>query len=200
MSLTYPLSIPNSRHLKKMTPKTRSMVGVSESPFTFEQQAYVHQGQKWAFDVELIPMERATAAAWLAFLVGLNGREGTFYLGDPKGAAPQGTWTTGVLVDGASQTGRSLNVRAAAPFATGKAGDYFQLSTGYLHMLTKDVTFDSNGTALLDFWPRLRASPADGDALTLLNPVCLCRLESNENQWTMEELMYGLSFSCAEAL
>lgn len=203
MSISYPLALPGDQ-VRKLTPRPSSVVGISESPFTFEQQAYVHQGERWAFDVDLAPMEREDAEPWLAWLLALNGREGTFLLGDPKGATARGSWSGGSpLVKGASQTGKTLLVDGLSPLATAKAGDWFQLGSGsssYLHKLTQDVTFDSGGEGTLCFWPRLRASPADNAPLTLASPKGLFRMLSNEMPWTQEELNYGLTFSCSEAL
>lgn len=196
--MSYPLSLPSSRGIRKITFRPRSVVGVGASPYTLSQEVFVHAGEAWAADVELVPMEREDAEPWLAWLLGLNGREGTFYLGDPKGAAPRGTWSGSILVRGASQTGKALIVDGASPFATAKAGDWFQLGTG-LHKVTQDALFDSSGETTLRFWPGLRSSPADNAALTLLAAKGVFRLSGSEQQWVEEELEYGLSFSCEEA-
>lgn len=198
MTIAYPLALPG-RQIKRLTFRPRSVVGVSESPFTLEQQIYAHPGDAWAVDVELAPMKREDAEPWLAWLLALNGREGTFLLGDPRGAVPLGTWAAPILVHGASQTGRTLNIDGAVPFATAKAGDWFQIGSTYLHKVTQDLVFDSGGEGTLCFWPRLRATPADNDALTLLSAKGLFRLAQNDNNWSIDRVSYGLNFSCVEA-
>ena len=83
---------------------------MSMSPFTYQQQAVAHAGQRWEVDVTLPAMNRADAEQWVAFLVSLRGRFGTFTLGDPVGASPRGSAGGTPLVNGASQIGGTLNI------------------------------------------------------------------------------------------
>ena len=173
------------------------------SPFTFEQQTYAHQGEMWLWNVQYGEMNRSDAAALVALLVALNGREGTFTMGDPMGATPLGTWGGTPLVNGGSQTGKTLVCDGFTAGATVKGGDYFQLSTGsttHLHMLTADGTANGSGQLTLDFWPRLRSSPADNDALTKSSAVGLFRLVNNDRRWSISDVRYGLSFDAMEVL
>lgn len=205
MTISFPLSLPTvSGGIAQIVFKPRSMVGVSESPFTFEQQVYVGQGDGWQADVALTQMPRSSAEEWVAFLLALNGREGTFLLNDPMGATARGTWAGGSpLVNGASQTGKVLAIDGLAAGATIKKGDWFQLGSGssaHLHKVVLDATANGSGQVSLDFWPRLRSSPADNAALTIASACGLFRLASNERAWTIDDVRYGMSFSCSEAL
>jgi hypothetical protein len=83
MSMIYPLTLPSITGVREVTLRARSTVGVSESPYTAQQQVYVHQGEYFEADVLLPPMKGAAAAEWSSFLLSLNGREGTFLMGDP---------------------------------------------------------------------------------------------------------------------
>lgn len=183
-----------------------SVVGVSTSPFSREQQVYAHQGDWWEVDVSLPAMKRADAEPWVAFLLALNGREGTFLLGEPINTAPRGVGTGTPLVKGASQTGRTLLTDGWTISQTGilKAGDWFQLGTGSssrLHKVVQDADSDGSGNATLEIWPRLRVSPADNAALTVSSPKGVFRLAGNMREWSLEQAaIYGLSFSCVEAL
>ena len=204
MTISYPVSLPNTTSIKRLRWTQSSVVGESRSPFTLSRQTYVHQGEAWMVEVELIPMVRADAEAWLAWMLSLNGRQGSFLLGDVHGATARGTWLgESPVVQGGSQTGKTLKVDGVAPFATAKAGDWFQLGSGSsarLHKLTADATFDSGGEATLDFWPRLRSSPSDNAALTIASAKGLFALDSNENSWDVEEIIYGFRFSALEVL
>lgn len=204
MTISFPLSLPSVGGIRQITFRPLSMVGLSESPFTFEQQAYVHQGERWAADVVLSGMNRANAEEWIGFLLALNGREGYFLLGDPAGTAARGTWAGGSpLVNGAGQTGKTLAVDGLSAGATTKAGDWLQLGSGSsarLHKISQGGTANGSGQLTLDIWPRLRASPADNDAVTIASPQGVFRLASNERAWTIEDLRYGMSFSCVEKL
>ncbi|TAK45266.1 MAG: hypothetical protein EPO27_10630 [Betaproteobacteria bacterium] len=168
--------------------------GVSSSPFTGEQQVYMHPGEWWMIELRLGAMNRADAEEWLGALLGLNGPEGTFLAGDPLGAAPRGTWTGSPLVNGASQTGKTLAIDGMAAGATGKRGDWFQLGSGSstrLHKLTADFTANGSGEATIDFWPRLRASPANNDPLTIANALGIWRLATRGVPWTLRDVQIG---------
>lgn len=206
MSISYPLSLPSQVAFNGIEFRARSAVGVSESPFTFSQQVYAHQGQIWEADLSLPPMTREAAEQWVAFLLALNGREGTFLLGDTLNTTPRGTGTGTPLVNGASQTGNTLVTDGWTAGVTGilKAGDWFQLGTGSssrLHKIVQDATSDGSGNATLEIWPRLRSSPADNAALTLSAPKGLFRLASNVRAWSIGlAQLYGLSFAAVEAI
>jgi hypothetical protein len=183
MAITFPLSLPTATGIKTLTVTPESFVGVTESPFTGYQQVQRNQGQRWIFDVTLPMMVRADAAKWEAFFLSLNGREGTFTMGDPRGASPLGIATGSPQVKGAAQTGQSLDVDGFTPGVTGilKANDYVQLGTGLTARLYRqlvDVNSDGSGNATLTLWPRITASntPADNAPLTLSNTIGLFRI------------------------
>lgn len=175
------------------------------SPFSFSQQVYVHQGDRWEADVVLEPMKRADAEPWVAWALSLNGREGTFLLGpDPINTTPRGTWAGTPLVNGASQTGKTLVVDGFGASATVKAGDWFQLgsaSGAQLYKVVQDGTASGGGALSIEIWPRLRTSPADNAPLTSTSPKGVFRLARNQSEWSLElAQIYGLQFSALEAL
>jgi hypothetical protein len=206
VSITYPLPLPISRGEATVTFGYRDSAAVTASPFTGDEEVQEWARQGWLAQVSFPPLAEADARVVIAWLVSLRGRRGTFLMGDPLRASPRGVGTGTPLVKGAGQTGESLLVDGLTPSTAGilKAGDYFQLGSGataYLHMNLTDASTDSGGNATLDVWPRLRVSPADNAAITLINPMGRWRLRSNEQSWD-EQLaqLYGISFECAEAL
>lgn len=206
MTISFPLALPSVQGFMRMTIRARSTAGVSVSPFTGEQQVYVHQGEVWEADFELPPMVRADAEEWIGgFLLALNGREGTFLAGDPLGTLARGTWAgQSPLVNGASQTGKTLAVDTLTAASTAKPGDWLQLGsagTTRLHKVTALGTANGSGQVTLDIWPRLRSSPADNAAVTIASAKGIWRLASNTREWSLERAQkYGLAFSAVEAL
>lgn len=206
MPITYPISFPSALGIAQISIRARSVVAVTESDFTFQQQVQVGQGQRWEADVTLPQMNRAYAEQFNAFLLKLNGRRGTFLLGDPNAASPQGVGGGSPVVDGASQTGNELNITGLTPSTTGVylAGDYIQLGTGasaYLHKILSDVDSDSNGDATLLIWPSLRASPSNGASIIVNNTVGRFRLAESVSQFDINsESTYTIQFSAVEAL
>jgi hypothetical protein len=205
VSITYPLALPTVTGLRSVRLMARTVVAVSESPFTLQQQVQRHAGQHWAAAIALPPMTRAAAEEWWAFLIKLNGMEGTFLLGDPAGVTPRGIATGTPLVKGAAQTGNSLITDGWTAGQTGilKAGDYLQLGSGSSARLYKnlnDVNSDGTGDATLDIWPRLRSVPADDAPIVVNDCQGVFRLETNEIMADIElALIYGLNFAAREA-
>ena len=205
MALTYPLNLPSSPSPRSVVIRARSVVGIAVSPFSMAQQIYAHQGDCWEMDIELPPMQRAAAADWQAFFLGLNGMEGTFLMGDPVNTAARGSWAgASPLVNGASQTGKTLAVKSCGAGATIKAGDWLQLGSGtsaHIHQVVQDATADGSGNATLEIWPRLRSSPADAAAITIASPKGAWRLASNVREYSIDiGQIYGFKFSAIESL
>lgn len=205
MAISYPVAFPDLG-IKSMNIRAMNVVGMSQSPFTGQQQVYKHQGQWWEAEITLPPMKRAEAEQIAAFLLKLNGRYGTFTLGDPANTAPRGVGTGTPLVNGGSQTGNSLVTDGWTTSTTGilKAGDWIQLGSGSasrLHKVLNDVNSDASGNATLDIWPNLRSSPSDNDSITVTSPKGLWRLSSNDVNYSIDEAsIYGITFACVEAL
>ena len=206
MAITYPLTSPTHVKPSNITFRAVNTVGLSMSPFTYQQQSVAHAGQRWECDVTLPAMSRADAEQWVAFLVSLRGRFGTFTLGDPTGASPRGSAGGTPLVNGASQTGATLNIDGCTASQTGwlKAGDYIQLGTAgsaTLHKVLADADSNGSGQVSLDIWPYIRTAPADNASVTLTNTVGRFRLASNEQNWNINEAsIFGITFGGMEVI
>jgi len=207
MSISYPLSLPTVNVMASIRLNAHAVVAVSASPFTGQQQVQEHSGQWWQAEVSLPSMKRAAAEEWISFLLKLNGRKGTFLLGDPSGGTPRGIATGTPLLNGAHAAGvNSLVTDGWTISQTGilKAGDYIQLgsgSTARLHKNLSDVNSDGSGNATLDIWPSTRIAYAGSDAITKSSCVGLFRLGTNDMTWDIGEAqVYGIGFTAVEAL
>lgn len=194
MSLSYPLTPPAALKVAKLSITARSVVSVAESPFTLEQQVYQHQGQAWQADVVCPPMERANAEDTIGFLLALNGRRGTFYLGDSAYTSPRGTISGSPTCNGA-QTANSSTLTLTGHTGSFAVGDWLQISSS----LYKVVQVNS-GTSV-DLFPRLRSAYAGGTAIVTSSPKGVFRLASGATKWDINEIkVYGIAFSAVEAL
>lgn len=197
MAISYPLAIPN-HEFASMTMRMVRAVGMSESPFTFEQQVYEHQGARWEAEVTLPPLTLDQARAWEAFFVSLKGRRGTFLMGNPL----HNVLVTGVALSEAA-TVRSTEIEVGGGSGqTINAGEYFQIGTGsdaHIHQVVETIAMDGSDTLVIE--PPLRTSYADNTALDFTQPKGLWRLSSNSSEWNISTAsMYGFTFSCMEVI
>ena len=204
MALSFPLTPPATGR-RRASFRAQSTVGVSRSPFTGEQQVYVHQGEWWEADFEIALAKRAAAEPWVAFLTALNGMEGTFLIGDPSNSSPLGSWAGSPKVLGAHAAGvKSIAMDGFTAAATVKGGDWFQTGSGSstrLHKVVQDATADGSGLATLEVWPRTRAALADDATFTTSSAKGVWRLASNSREWVVDlGGIYAVRFSCIEAL
>jgi hypothetical protein len=194
MAISYPLATPTSIGIESIELRAVNAVAVSQSPFTFKQQVIAHTGQKWEASVSIPSVHRDKAAEWKAMLVGLKGQTGTFLLGDPDYATPQGTVSSCTLTGSAGD--ETVNVIMTG---TLKAGDYIQLGAGSSAKLHQ-VLLDQNGTGSLEIWPSLR-SDYTGATVVFNSPKGVFRLSNNVTSWSINNAsIYGISFEAVEAL
>ena len=202
---SYPLTLPTITGIKQQTFGLQRAVSVTMSPFTYQEQVYQHEGERWSGLYTLPPMLKNHAAIWLSFLMKLRGRRGTFKAGDQDRKTIQGATVGTVLVNGAGQTGNSINVDGVGATVTGafKAGDYITIQDR-LYMVTDDANSNGSGEATLYIEPALRSgilAIADDATVLYTNTTALMRLDSNEQNWDTDHISkYGISFAFSEAL
>ena len=178
MALQYPLVLPGT-NVRNFDMHMETSIGVSQSPFSFRSQRVNWGGDRWLGSVQLPPLTRVQADAWLAFFAALHGSEGTFLLGDPFRSTQRGSMaqiSTGVRIDASvvEPSGYTLATRGWTPDAIGVLlkGDLFQAGDGEfarLYMVTEDVDADSSGNATLSIWPRWRKPLTDTPAEKITN-------------------------------
>ena len=194
MALSYPLDTPTTIGIESIELRAVNAVAVSQSPFTYKQQVISHGGQKWEASVTIPSVHRDKAAEWKALLVGLKGQVGTFLLGDPDYATPQGTVSSCTLTGSAGNETVSVVMTG-----TLKAGDYIQLGAGSSAKLHQ-VLLDQDGDGSLEIWPSLRSDYA-GATVVFNNPKGVFRLSNNVTSWSINNAsIYGISFEAVEAL
>lgn len=190
--MIYPLSLPAVRGPAQIALRANNVVAASRSPFTGVETVVRHPGQWWEASVTLPQMPRAEAERWVAFLLSLRGRFGTFLMGDPAGLSPRGTATAATITG----TGDSVTVAMTGSLL---AGDYIQMGTGATATLHK-VLVDQTGNGTLEIWPGLRRT-ATAEVATLTNAKGRFRLSDNVTDWNINAAIhYGIAFDAVEAI
>jgi len=170
--------------IQSMTMRLRSATAISQSPFTFDQQTYQHQGVRWEAEVTLPPMKRADAKQLEAFFASLRGQANTFTLGNPL----HNTTATGTA------TGAINATTVTGSFTGAVAGDYFEIGSA-LYIVT-----EVNSSSSIDIMPPLRVA-ASSSPLDFTLPKGTWRLASNEIGWSINQAsLYGFTFACVEAI
>lgn len=210
MSITYPLSLPAVASVggastitgRDITLMANFIVAKSVSPYTAQRQGYIHQGAYWSAKVDLPMLTRAQAEPWIAFLMCLWGKSGSFLLGpmDNAGKAVLGTAGGSPVVNGANAiASRTLAIRSLTGVL--KAGDYISVGAGATRRLYKNLTDQGPGTVTLDIFPPLREALVDGAAITLTNCTGIFELDSNQVLYTVgTDGNYSISFSATESI
>lgn len=194
MALSYPLATPTSIGIESIELRAVNAVAVSQSPFTYKQQVISHGGQKWEASVNIPSVHRDKAAEWKAMLVGLKGQAGTFLLGDPDYATPQGTVSSCVLTGDAGDDNATVVMTG-----TLKAGDYIQLGSGSSAKLHQ-VLLDQDGDGTIQIWPSLRSTYSSA-TVVFNSPKGVFRLATNMTSWSINNAsIYGISFEAVEAV
>ena len=170
--------------IQSMTMRLRSATSISQSPFTFDQQTYQHQGVRWEAEVTLPPLKRSDAKQVEAFFAALRGQANTFTLGNPL----HNTTATGTITDG------TKGATTVTGTTTSVAGDYFEIS-GALYIVTAKTA------STIDIMPPLRTAISADTSLEFALPVGTWRLATNEIGWNINQAgLYGFTFACVEAI
>lgn len=194
MAISYPLDLPTNIGMASIELRAKNTVAVSSSPFTYKQTVYAYDGQMWEADVTLPPMNRDDAESWIAFLMSLKGRYGTFLLNDPSATTRRGTANSASITGSAGDSSVSVSMTG-----TLKAGDYIQLGTASDATLHK-VLADKDGSGTLEIWPKLRKARSSVSA-GLTSASGVFRLASNETAWSVNDAsFYGISFGATEVV
>lgn len=103
-------------------------------------------------------------------------------------ATDQGQCGSGVVVDGAGQSGSALAVRGLTPRVTVREGYWLSIETAdgqhFLHNVGASVMADGAGKAVLDVSDTMLRRPfSDGARVHLVRPMIEGLIEGNEREW-----------------
>ena len=146
------------------------------------RQARQIGGQFWKMTAVYPPMTRSDFAPIWAFIISQRGGYDTFTVSPPVVGTGQGPGGGTPLINGASQTGRSVVTDGwptGATLTVLKAGDFVKFANhSKVYMLTADLVCDTNGDATMAIEPALITSPATDSAITYSSVPFTCYLDA----------------------
>lgn len=152
----------------------------------------------WECSVTLPPIVgEAAVNPWRAFFGLARGAANDFRV--PVNEIAQSSSTATPLVNGAGQTGRSLNTDGWPNSTAVLSAGQFVTIGNQLLQLTADVTSNGSGQATLSFEPAIRVSPADNAAIEYKNPYALMYFVENPGYSVEPGLIYSLTLNLRES-
>jgi len=193
-TITYPSSPkPNGMSWRLVMP---SQTNVSD--WTGRRQTIASGRGWWECQLSLPPIVgTANVNAWRSFIAKSRGRANDFQI--PVDPIAQSAATATPLVNGAGQTGRTLNTDGWPLSTTVLVAGQFVTINNQLLQLTENVTSNGSGVATLTFEPPIRTSPADNAAIQYKNPYCLMYFVEEPTLSVENGYVYSLSLNLRES-
>ena len=152
----------------------------------------------WECTLTLPPIVGESAVnSWRAFIGLARGVTNDFQV--PVNEIDQSGLTVTARINGANQTGRSLNTDGW-PNSTAilSAGQFVTIGNQLLQ-LTSNVTSNASGQATISFEPAIRVSPADDAIIEYKNPYALMYFLEDPGYSVEPGLVYSMSFNLRES-
>ncbi len=159
--------LPSNPKPSAMTPVPVSATNQLNPAFGGPVSRITRLGSRWGFNIAFPEMSYAES---LGFRPVLDDTETVRMAIDQPGIDLSGIGTP--VVDGAGQTGSTLNIRGCNNGVTIPAGAFFPVTTDgrpYLYEV-REAVVTAGGGAAVKIRPLLRVSPDDGDAVDLVAP------------------------------
>ena len=193
-TITYPSTPkPSGMSWRLVMP---SQTNVSE--WTGRRQTIASGRGWWECQITLPPIVGTTNVnAWRSFVAKARGRANDFQI--PVDPTAQSASASTPLVNGASQTGRTLSTDGWPVSTTVLVAGQFVTINNQLLQLTENVTSNGSGVATLTFEPPIRTSPSDNAAIEYKNPYCLMYFVEEPTLSVENGYVYSLSLNLREA-
>jgi hypothetical protein len=108
-----------------------------------------------------------------------------------------------IVVDGAGQAGRTLNVRSGTPYYAIREGQFFSVVKNgrhHMHIADAQIVLDASGQGAVALSPMLRVPFADGAVCHFGKPMIEGYVQGSEWAWQMSlDHNLGIEFTVEEA-
>ena len=168
------------------------------SDWTGRRQTIASGRGWWECQVTFPPIVGTTNInSWRAFIAKSRGKANDFQV--PVDPTAQSSASATPLVNGASQTGRTLSTDGWPVSSTVLVAGQYVTINNQLLQLTENVTSNGSGVATLTFEPPVRTAPSDNAAIEFKNPYCLMYLVEEPTLSVETGYVYSLSLNLRES-
>jgi len=168
------------------------------SEWTGRRQTIASGRGWWECQLSLPPIVGTSGVnAWRSFIGKSRGKANDFQV--PVDPTAQSSATATPLVNGAGQTGRTLNTDGWPTSTTVLVAGQFVTINNQLLQLTENVTSNGSGVATLTFEPPIRTAPSDNAAIEFKNPYCLMYMVEEPTLSVENGYVYTLSLNLRES-
>lgn len=192
------ITLPSSPKPQTMSWKLTQPAQNNISQWTGARQVLPSGRGWWECQITYPPIVGTTNFnTWRAFIALLRGPANDVRI--PTDVTAQSAIANTMSVNGANQTGRSINVDGLPNSTTVLTAGQFVTIGNQLLQLTADVTTNGSGQATLSFEPAIRAAPADNATVEFKNPYALMYLADEASYSVEPGYVYSLSLSLRES-
>ena len=192
------ITFPSSPKPQAMSWLLNQPSQVNISSWTGKRQVFASGRGWWECELTLPPIVGTSSVnVWRAFLAKTQGSANVFQV--PVDPTAQSSAVASPLVNGGSQTGRSLITDGWPVSSTVLSAGQFVTINDQLLQLTADVVSNGSGQATISFEPAIRVSPSDNAPIEFKNPYCLMYLTEKPSLSVEAGYVYSLSLSLRES-
>lgn len=167
------------------------------STWTGKRQVMASNRGWWECQIGMPPIVGTTNFnTWRSFMAQARGSTNDFQV--PVDPTAQSSATATPLVNGASQTGRSIITDGWPNSSTVLVAGQFITIGNQLLQLTAAVTSNGSGQATVTFEPSIRVSPADNAAIEFKNPYALMYFAEDPGYSVEPGYIYNIAFNMRE--
>lgn len=192
------ITIPSTPKPSSMSWKLIQPGQTNVSIFTGARQVMASGRGWWECEIAYPPIVGTNSFnAWRSFMAKMRGAVNDVQIAvDPTA---QSSISNTMLVNGAGQTGRSINVDGLPNSTTVLVAGQFVTIGNQLLQLTADVTSNGSGQATLTFEPSIRAAPADNAVVEFKNPYALMYIKDDVSYSVEAGYIYHIAFNLRES-
>ena len=192
------ITLPSTPKPTSMTWKLVQPAQNNISTWTGARQVLASGRGWWECQINYPPIVgTSNFNAWRSFTAKMRGTVNDVQI--PVDPTAQSSISNTMLVNGAGQTGRSINVDGLPNSTTVLTAGQFVTIGNQLLQLTADVTSNGSGQATVTFEPSIRAAPADNAVVEFKNPYALMYIADEASYSVEPGYVYSLSLNMKES-